>query len=97
MEGIQKGLELMNVVNGISCARYWSLVLQYFYNKEGIMVPNDEEKVTFQSYHFPKDVVDDADEFPHVAWIPDAMLKRVDPKNSVLVACQKTFDPSIPT
>ena len=93
----QKGLELTNAANGISCARYWSLILQYFYNKEGILVPNDEEKVTFQSYHFPKDVVDDANEFPNVARIPDTMLKRVNPKNSILVAYQKTFDPSIPT
>lgn len=92
----QKGLELTNAVNGISCARYWSLILQHFYNKEGILVPNDEEKVTFQSYHFPKEVVDDADDFRNVARIPDAMLKRVNPTNSILIAYHKTFDPSIP-
>ena len=82
----QKGIEQTNVVLGISCARYWSLILQYFYNKEGILVPNNDEKVTFQSYHYPKEVLDDNDEFPIVARIPDAMLKKVDPSNLVLVA-----------
>lgn len=33
------------LVSGISCIRYWSLILQYAYEKEGILVPDDETKV----------------------------------------------------
>lgn len=29
-----------NVENGVSCAIYWSLILRYVYDKEGIMVPD---------------------------------------------------------
>lgn len=28
-----------NVLNGVSCARYWSLILRDGYEKEGILVP----------------------------------------------------------
>ena len=38
----QKSVEKTNVIHAISCARYWSLILKYFYNKEGILVPNDD-------------------------------------------------------
>ena len=87
----------MNALHGISCVRYWSLILQYFYNKEGILVPNDEEKVDFQTYNYPKDVTDNAEEFPFVARIPDAMLERVDPKNPVLVPYLKNIDTNVET
>lgn len=33
-----------NVVNCVSCVRYWSLILQYVYEKESIMVPADVPK-----------------------------------------------------
>lgn len=43
-----------NVVNGVSCARYWSLILKYVYEKGGILVPADQpttEFVVYQKYH----------------------------------------------
>ncbi|CAI9278680.1 unnamed protein product [Lactuca saligna] len=43
-------------------------------------------RVEFAKYNFPKAVEDDVKEFPTVARIPDAMLKKVDPSNSVLMA-----------
>lgn len=61
------------------------------------MVPNDEERVVFQSYHYPKEVINGADDFLTVARIPDALLKRVDPTNSVLVAYLQTIDSSVLT
>ena len=42
-----KSIENTNAIHGISCARYWSLILLYFYEKESILVPNDEEKAVF--------------------------------------------------
>lgn len=33
-----------SVVNGVSCAKYWNLILRHVYEKEGIMVPNDVPK-----------------------------------------------------
>lgn len=56
------------------------------------MVPTDEEKVVFHVYSCSKDVADDTDEFPIVARIPDAMLKRVDPTNTVLITYLQTID-----
>ncbi|CAI9272958.1 unnamed protein product [Lactuca saligna] len=42
-------------------------------------------------------MTDDADEFPFVVHIPDAMLRRVDPTNVVLVAYLKNIDPTVQT
>lgn len=56
-----------------------------------------KKKLFFQTYHYPKDVTDKAEEFPLVARIPDAMLNRVDPTNSVLVAYLKNIDPNVET
>ena len=81
----RKSVENTNVVQGISCARYWSLILGYLYEKEGIVVPANEEKAEFLKYHFPKEVLDDMDIFTHIVRIPNAMLKRVEPTNSVLI------------
>ena len=93
----QKSVENTNVVQGILCARYWSLILGYFYEKEGIYVPADEEKAEFLKYHFLKEVSDDMEIFTHIARIPDAMLKRVDPTNSVLIEYLKTINPDVET
>lgn len=43
-EEFVKSISNTNVVNDISCARYWSLILQYAYEKEGIDVPGDKPK-----------------------------------------------------
>ena len=64
---------------GISCARYWSLIIQYVYNKEKIEVPDFEEKAVFHMYGSSKEVADDPEVFTSIARIPDAMLKKVDP------------------
>lgn len=92
-----KGVENTNVVDGISCGRYWSLIICYVYEKEGIQESVDEPKAEYTKYHFPKSVEYDEEEFPSVARIPDAMLKMIDPSNPVLVAYLKTINPSIET
>lgn len=71
----------MKWVNGISCDHYWSLILEFAYEKEGIVVPNDEPKVEFALYHHLKTVKDNPDEFPSIARILDAMLRKLDPTN----------------
>ena len=71
------------------------MILQYIYEKEGIQVPNDEEKADFSLYHYPKTVANDVNIFQTVARIPDSMLKKVDPSNSVLVAYLQQINPSI--
>lgn len=63
-----------NVLNGVSCARYWSLILQDVYEKEGISFSFDVLKAKFTIYQHPKSVEDDPMIFPIVARIPDAML-----------------------
>lgn len=50
----QKSVENTNVVQRISWARYWSLILRYAYDKEGIQVPVDEPKAKILKYHFLK-------------------------------------------
>ena len=65
--------------------------------KEGILVPADEEKAIFHTYSCPKDAMDDLDEFPFATRIPDAMLKRIDPSNPVLVSYLATIDTSVET
>ena len=91
---LQKSVEKTNVVQGISCARYWCLILHYVYEKERIEVPADEEKDEFLKYHFPKEVTDDAEVFSNISKIPDAMLKRVDQNNPVLVEYLKSINPN---
>ena len=63
-----------NVTNGVSCARYWSLILKDAYEKEGILIPSTDEKVEFSLLQTPKLVTDDPVIFPSVARIPEAML-----------------------
>lgn len=46
-------------------------------------------------YHYPKTLDDKPDEFPLIAHIPDAVLRRVDPTNLVLVAYLTTINPSV--
>lgn len=92
-----KSISNTNVVHGILCAPYWSLILQYAYEKEGILVPEDEQAAEFSLYHFPKTVEDDPDMFPTVARIPNGMLRKVDPTNPILVAYLQTINPSIET
>lgn len=60
-------------------------------------MPDDEETAKFRKYHFLKEVSDDAAIFTHIARITDAMLKRVDPTNSVLIEYMTTVDPRIET
>lgn len=50
----QKSVENTNALHGISCVRYWSLILRYFYDKEGILVPSDEEKAVFSDLSLSK-------------------------------------------
>lgn len=96
-EEFLKSIGNTNVVDGISYARYLSLILQYVYEKEGIEVSNDEETAEFSLYHFPKSVEEAIDVFPTISRIPNSMLKNFDPSNPVLVAYQKHVNPSIET
>ena len=92
-----KSVENTNVVQWISCAWYWSLVLRYVYEKEGIQVPVDEPKAEFLTYHFLKTVKDDVEVFPNIARILDSMLKKIDPSNPILVAYLQTINPLVQT
>lgn len=49
----------------------------------------------FFIYQHPKSVEDDHVLFPIVAWILDAMLRKVDPTNPVLVTYLKTLNPDV--
>lgn len=51
----------------------------------------------FHTYHCPKDASDDLGEFPFAAHIPDAILKRIDHSNPVLVSYLATIDSSVET
>ena len=55
------------------------------------MVPTDEETAEFIKNQFPKEVMDDAEIFTHIARIPDAMLQRVDPTDLVLMEYLETI------
>ncbi|KAL7598786.1 hypothetical protein Lser_V15G23126 [Lactuca serriola] len=92
-----KRLENTNSEKGISYARYWSLILEKAYEKEGIQVPEGAEVAEFTLYQFPKVVEDDENIFTHVARIPDAMLRKVSSTHKVLVRYMKTFDPAVQT
>lgn len=84
-----------NVVNGILCARYWSLILQFTYEKEGILVLDNEETAGFSMFHDLKTIEDDEEFFPTVVGIPNAMLCKVDPSHPILVSYLKTINPNI--
>ncbi|KAL7617007.1 hypothetical protein Lser_V15G03290 [Lactuca serriola] len=92
-----KSLENTSVEKGISCARYWSLILEKVYAKEGIQVPEDREVAEFSLYQFPKVVDDNQNIFTSFARIPDAMFRKVSATHKVLVRYMKTFDHSVRT
>ncbi|KAL7605237.1 hypothetical protein Lser_V15G14681 [Lactuca serriola] len=92
-----KSLENTNAEKGISCARYWSLILEKVYAKEGIQVPEGGEVAEFSLYQFPKAVEDDENIFTSVARISDAMLRKVSSTHKVLVRYMKTFNPDVQT
>lgn len=96
-EEFLKSVGNTNVVDGISCAQYWSLILQFVYKKEGIQVPYGKDIAEFSMYHYPKTVENDIDVFPIVARILDAMLNKVDPTNHIFTAYLQTINPSIET
>ena len=73
------------------------MILQFAYEKEGILVPEGEQTADFSLYHFIKNTEDDQDMFPNVSRIPDGMLRKVDPTNPILLAYMKTVNPSIDT
>ncbi|KAL7586161.1 hypothetical protein Lser_V15G40639 [Lactuca serriola] len=87
-----KSLENTNSEKGISCARYWSLILEKVYEKEAIPVVADVEVAEFSLYQFPKVVEDDEAIFTKVARIPDAMLRKVSPTHKVLVRYLRNID-----
>lgn len=72
-------------MNGVSCARYPSLILSDVYEKEGILVPSEDEKMEYSTLQTPKLVADDLVLFSSVARIPDAMSRSIDPINQILV------------
>lgn len=49
-----KSIGNTNVVHGISCARYWSLILQFANENEGILVPKGEPTTEFHYIIFPR-------------------------------------------
>lgn len=69
--------------------------MKYVYEKEGVAIPEDEPKAEFPLYHHQKTVEDNQDVFPTVS--RDAMLRRVDPTNPVLVAYLTNINLSIET
>lgn len=87
----------INVVNGVSCAHYCSLILMYIYEKEGILVPIEVPKVGFNIYQHPKNIKEDSEILPTIARIPHIMLHKVDPANPVRIAYIQTMKPTIET
>ncbi|KAL7604923.1 hypothetical protein Lser_V15G18161 [Lactuca serriola] len=87
-----KSLENTNSEKGISCARYWSLILEKVYEKEAIPAEADVEVAEFSLYQFPKVVEDDEAIFTRIARIPDAMLRKVSPTHKVLVRYLRNID-----
>lgn len=86
-----------NFVNGVSFACYWIVILKYVYDKEGIMVLEDDPTADFVLHQHPKTVEDDPPVFPIVARIKEAMLRKVDPANPILIAYLQIINPSIET
>lgn len=62
-----------------------------------LQVPTDVPKDKFGIHQYPKTVEDDSEGFPNVARLPDAMLRKVDPTNPILVAYLHTINPTIET
>lgn len=48
-----------NLANGVSYARYWSLISSKFMKKEGILVHSEDEKADFSTLATPQLLVDD--------------------------------------
>lgn len=69
--------------------------MKFVYEKEGIMISVDDVKAEFIVYQHLKTVEDDSEVFPPIARIPDAMLRKVDPPDSVLIGYLQTINPSI--
>lgn len=67
MGGVHTIISHTNVLNGVSCARYWSLILRDVYEKEGILVPSNVPKAEFTIYQHPNSVQDDPMIFPTMA------------------------------
>ena len=60
-------------------------------------MPDYEDKAVFHMYGCPKEVHDDPAIFTILARIPDAMLKKVDPTNNVLVSYLQSIDTTVVT
>lgn len=73
-----------SVVALVSCAHYWSLILKYVYEKEGIIIPIDDSLAEFGIYRHLKVVTDDLDVFLMVARVPDSLLRKVNPTHPAL-------------
>lgn len=74
-----------NLENGVSCARYQSLILKEVDEQEGILVPSQDKKAAFSTIAAQRLGVDDLAIFPSVARIPDAMLRCIGLKNPLLI------------
>lgn len=72
-----------NTIDGISCARYWSIILNFSLENEGIDVPKNEETATFLVFHFPKTVEGDVNIFPRLL----AFLMQCFEKSIQLIRC----------
>ena len=66
-------------------------------DRERIEVPDFEETTVFHMDGSPKEVADDPEVFTSIARIPDAMLKKVDPTNEVLVSYLQSIDTTVVT
>lgn len=94
MGGVWNWYLTNHVTNGVSCARYKSLIFQDVYEKEGIFVPSNVPKEKFTIYQHPKTVEDDSEIFLSATRILDSMLRKVDPRNHVLVDYLSTINPN---
>ena len=91
-----KSVAKTNVVDGISCAHYQSLILQFAF-EEGIEVPQDKDTSYFSQFNFPKIVEHDVNVFPTVVHISDAMLRKIDPADLVMIDYLKIINPNFET
>lgn len=69
--------------------------MKFVYEKEGILVHVEDPKAEFGVYQHPKTVEDDLEVFSTFSRIPDAMIRKVDPVDPVLIAYLQTINPSI--